>query len=101
MRDQSRPALSAERLEDRQAGQFIVLDRNIFEIPVDDLNDTLVERTIVGGEVVFDRDAAEKELSVIKVEITNKDLDNAVLWAYDPETKQAVEVLRVSDRAEH
>ena len=31
--------------------------------------------------------------------LTSDDID--VLWAYDPEAKKAVEVLRVSDQEEH
>ncbi len=34
---------------------FIVIDRNIFDIPVAELHQTQVERTVVGGRVVFQR----------------------------------------------
>ena len=34
---------------------MIVLDRNIFEIPIDEVKDTNVVRTVVGGNVVFNR----------------------------------------------
>lgn len=65
-------------IEKGKLADFIVLDRNIFEIPTNDLKNTLVERTVVGGRVVFDRDEAEAGLDVVEVKITNADLDNAV-----------------------
>ena len=34
---------------------FIVLDRDLFETPVEELWKTTVERTVVGGHVVYDR----------------------------------------------
>ena len=35
---------------------FVVLDRNIFEIPTDTLHETTVDLTVVGGEVVYESD---------------------------------------------
>ena len=34
---------------------FIVVDRNIFEIPIDVLNETQVDLTAVAGKVVYGR----------------------------------------------
>jgi len=65
-------------IERGKLADFIVLDRNIFEIPVETLKDTLVERTMVGGKTVFDRNMEEAQLEIIDVEITNKELDNAI-----------------------
>ena len=42
-------------IEEGKLADFIVLDRNIFEIPVAELYKTLVARTVLGGEVVYDR----------------------------------------------
>lgn len=42
-------------IEEGKLADFIVLDHNIFEIPIKDLHKTLVERTVFGGEVIFDR----------------------------------------------
>ena len=42
-------------IESGKLADFIVLDRNPFEIPVEDLWKTRVERTVVGGDVVYDR----------------------------------------------
>ena len=37
---------------------FILLDRNLFEIPIAELYQTRVELTVLGGEVVYDRSSA-------------------------------------------
>ena len=42
-------------IEKGKLADFIVLDRNIFEMPIAELYQTQVERTVVGGEVVFER----------------------------------------------
>ena len=42
-------------IEEGKLADFIVLDRNIFEIPIDEVKDTTVVRTVVGGNVVFNR----------------------------------------------
>ena len=71
----------AEKVGSIEAGKladFIVLDRNLFDIPVEAIKDTLVDQTVLGGKVVFDRDAEEARLEVIDVEITNQALDNAI-----------------------
>jgi len=65
-------------IEKGKLADFIVLDRHIFEIPLQTLKDTLVVKTVVGGRVVFDRDAAEARLDLTKIDITNDDLQNAV-----------------------
>ena len=42
-------------IEAGKLADFIVLDRDIFEIPIEEVKDTNVDLTVVGGEVVFDR----------------------------------------------
>lgn len=41
-------------IEEGKLADFIVVDRNIFESPIETLKDTQVEMTVVGGELVFD-----------------------------------------------
>ncbi len=43
--------LSAGRLAD-----FVILEQDLFSIPVEDLRDVKVDMTVVGGKVVFERD---------------------------------------------
>ena len=43
-------------IEAGKLADFTVIDRNIFEVPIETMKDTLVDLTIVGGEVVFRRD---------------------------------------------
>jgi hypothetical protein len=43
-------------IEEGKLADFIVIDRNIFEIPIETLKDTQVEMTVVGGRVVFERE---------------------------------------------
>ena len=43
-------------IEEGKLADFIVTDRNIFEIPIETLKDTKVEKTVVGGRVVFERE---------------------------------------------
>ncbi len=42
-------------IEVGKAADFIVLDRNIFEIPIDDVGDVQVLMTVVGGKIVFEQ----------------------------------------------
>ncbi len=42
-------------IEEGKLADFIVIDRNIFEIPTEELKETQVDLTVVGGEVVFSR----------------------------------------------
>ena len=42
-------------IEEGKLADFIVIDRNIFEIPTEELKETKVDLTVVGGEVVFER----------------------------------------------
>ncbi len=42
-------------IEEGKLADFIVLDRNIFETPIEALYQTQVDMTLVGGEVVFER----------------------------------------------
>ncbi|CAB9521745.1 amidohydrolase [Seminavis robusta] len=54
-------------IETGKLADFIVLDRNLFEIPVETIADVLVDRTVVSGKVVFDRFLEEDNLDVVKV----------------------------------
>jgi len=65
-------------IKEGKLADLIVLDRDIFEIPIDELHLTQVEHTVVNGRIVFDRDEKEAQLEIVDVEITNKELDNAV-----------------------
>jgi len=65
-------------IEIGKIADFIILDRNIFEIPITDLHKTKVNQTILAGEVVFDRTEELEELSVVEIEITNPNLKNAL-----------------------
>jgi len=65
-------------LEVGKRADFIVLDRNLFEIPEDDIAETLVLKTVLDGRVVFDRAVEEGKLNVVKVEVTNPNLQNAI-----------------------
>ena len=42
-------------LQRGKLADLIVLDRNLFAIPPDDISETRVDTTMVGGRVVFDR----------------------------------------------
>ena len=42
-------------IEEGKLADFIVIDRNIFEVPIEEVKDTNVDLTVVGGKVVFDR----------------------------------------------
>lgn len=42
-------------IEDGKLADFIVIDKNIFNIPIDELYKTQVLLTVVGGNVVYDR----------------------------------------------
>ena len=42
-------------IEPGKLADFIVLDRDVFETPIEELWQTQVERTVVGGRVVYDR----------------------------------------------
>ena len=65
-------------IESGKLADFIVLDRNLFDIPVETIKDTLVDQTVVGGKVVFDRSVEEAKLNIVDIKITNQALDNAV-----------------------
>ena len=43
--------------ETGREADFIVIDRNIFEIPIEELKDTIVDITVLGGKVVFNRES--------------------------------------------
>ena len=42
-------------IEEGKLADFIVIDRNLFEIPVEELYQAQVNLTVLGGEVVYDR----------------------------------------------
>ena len=42
-------------IEAGKLADFIVIDRNIFEVPIEQVHETEVDLTVVGGKVVFDR----------------------------------------------
>jgi len=42
-------------IEQGKFADFIVIDRNIFDIPIETLKDTEVDLTVVGGRVVYER----------------------------------------------
>jgi predicted amidohydrolase YtcJ len=46
---------SSGSLEVGKDADFIVLDRNIFEVPISDVGETEVLLSVVGGETVVDR----------------------------------------------
>jgi hypothetical protein len=57
---------------------MVILDRNLLEISTSEIHKTEVEQTVFMGRVVFDRAKAIEKLDILKIEITNKDLQNAV-----------------------
>jgi hypothetical protein len=65
-------------IEAGKSADMAVLDRNLLEIPETDIHKTEVEQTVFRGKVVFDRAEAIERLDVVKVQITNADLQNAV-----------------------
>lgn len=65
-------------LEVGKRADFIILDRNLFEIPEDDIVNTLVLKTVLDGRVVFDRAEEEGKLDVAKVNVTNPNLQSAI-----------------------
>ncbi len=75
---QARAEKISGSLESGKRADFIVLDRNLFEIPEDDIVNTLVLKTVVNGRIVFDRTEEIKQLSVVKVDVTNPDLQRAI-----------------------
>jgi hypothetical protein len=69
---------SVGSIAEGKRADMIVLDKNLFEIPVTEISTSQVLSTIFDGEVVFSREEAINDLDVVKVEITNPDLKNAV-----------------------
>ena len=43
-------------IESGKFADFVVLDRDIFDIPTDTIHETTVEMTVFGGEVVYETD---------------------------------------------
>ena len=52
----SRAENTSGSLEVGKDADFIVLGRNIFEVPITDVGETQVELSVVAGKVVFERD---------------------------------------------
>jgi hypothetical protein len=65
-------------IEKGKLADFIVVNRNIFEIPVEELYQSKVLKTIVEGKVVFDRAEEVEDLDIVKIEVTNPELRSAV-----------------------
>ena len=65
-------------IEEGKMADFIIVDQNLFEMPIAQLYQAKVMQTIVDGKVVFDRAEEVEELDVVKVEVTNPDLQDAV-----------------------
>jgi predicted amidohydrolase YtcJ len=42
-------------IEEGKLADMVVLQRNIFDIPADEIAGVLVERTLLGGKIVYDR----------------------------------------------
>jgi predicted amidohydrolase YtcJ len=40
-------------LEEGKKADLIVLDRNLFEVPATEINEAVVEMTMMGGKVVY------------------------------------------------
>ena len=61
---------------------MVVLNQNLFDLVEQDraneISETLVERTLFEGKVVFDRDAAVEALDVVEMQVTNAELKSAV-----------------------
>jgi len=45
-------------IEEGKVANFIVLDRNLFEIPIAEISETRVLKTIFEGELVFEAEAS-------------------------------------------
>lgn len=65
-------------IEEGKSADMVILDRNLFKIDKQDIYRTQVEKTIFRGKTVFDRDDEMKNLNIVEIEITNKDLNNAI-----------------------
>ncbi len=65
-------------IEVGKSADFIVLDRNLIDIPSSEIHQTRVMQTVFRGRTVFDRTAAQAALDVARIEITNTELQNAV-----------------------
>jgi len=61
---------------------MVVLNQNLFDLVeedrADEISETLVERTLFEGRVVFDREAAVDALDVVDIQVTNAELKSAV-----------------------
>ena len=65
-------------IEVGKSADMVVLDRNLLEIPANEIHKTQVEQTMFRGRVVFDREQELRKLEIVEMEITNQELDNAV-----------------------
>ena len=61
-----------------KSADFIVLNQNLLEIPETEIHMTKVDQTVFRDKVVFDRAESIEDLNVVRIEITNADLRNAV-----------------------
>ncbi|MEZ5500230.1 MAG: amidohydrolase family protein [Steroidobacteraceae bacterium] len=69
-----------------KAADFIVLDRNLFKIPADEISDTRVLKTVVAGKLVHDEPAAAAQTRRPNVLlIVVDDMGNADLGAFGGE----------------
>ena len=65
-------------IEVGKLADFVIIDRDLFAIPIDEVSEAQILTTVVEGEVVFDRQEVIDDLDVVKIEITNPSLRNAV-----------------------
>jgi len=65
-------------IEEGKSADMILLDRNLLEINTSKIYETKVLLTVFRGRVVFDREKSLNALEISQIEITNKDLDNAI-----------------------
>jgi hypothetical protein len=63
-------------IEEGKYADFIVLDQNLLEVPVDDISETDVLATVFNGRKVYEKN--DDDLDVVKIEITNPGLQRAV-----------------------
>ena len=65
-------------IEVGKRADFVIVDRDIFEVSPEEMADTKVLQTIVDGRLVFDREQELAGQDVITVDVTNPDLKNAI-----------------------
>ena len=65
-------------IEAGKSADMAVLDRDLFEIPRNEIHLTQVDMTIFQGKVVFDREEEERALVITDIDITNDALEDAI-----------------------